>query len=120
MKTILVADDEPHMRQLLKFCLGRLGARLLLVGSGEDVLRTLETDKADVLVIDVGMPGMDGFATVKALREREAGRGLPVVMLTARGLADVKSQADEIGVAAFFTKPFSPTELADTVKRLLG
>lgn len=120
MKTILIADDEPHMRQLLKFCLARTGARLLLAAGGEEALALAKAHPVDLLVIDVSMPGMDGFATVRALRATDAGGALPVIMLTARGLADVKAQADEIGVAAFFNKPFSPTELAAEATRLLA
>lgn len=120
MKTVLITDDEPHMRQLLKFCLARTGARLLLAGGGEEALAMARSQPVDLLVVDVSMPGMDGFATVRALRTMDGCADLPVIMLTARGLADVKAQADEIGVAAFFNKPFSPAELTAEATRLLA
>ncbi len=120
MKTILIVDDELFMRQLLEQTLRRTGARLATAESGDAALARLAREPADLLIIDVNMPGRDGFATVRELREDGAHAALPVVMLTAGGLADVRARAAELGVAAFFTKPFSPAALAAEATRLLG
>ena len=79
----------------------------------------LANEPVDLMVIDVNMPGLDGFATVAALRADGKHTTLPVIMMTAGGLGDVRSRAAELGVATFFTKPFSPAVLAEKAKRLL-
>ncbi|MBC8009912.1 MAG: response regulator [Burkholderiales bacterium] len=119
MKTLLIVDDEHFMRRLLQFALVRTGARILLAENGHAALAVLASEPVDLMVIDVNMPGIDGFATVAALRADAKHATLPVIMMTAGGLGDVRSKAAELGVAAFFTKPFSPAALAEEAKRLL-
>lgn len=120
MKTILIVDDELFMRRLLEQTLRRGGARLVSVDGGDAALAWLARERADLLLIDVNMPGRDGFETVRELRAGEAHAALPVIMLTAGGLAEVRTRAAELGVAAFFTKPFSPSALAAEAARLLA
>lgn len=119
MKTLLIVDDEPFMRRLLQLTLGKTGARVLLADSGNAAIALLARETVDLLVIDVNMPGLSGFETVAALRADGKHAALPVIMLTAGGLAEVRAQASELGVSAFFTKPFGPALLADEAKRLL-
>lgn len=119
-KTILITDDEPHMRRLVQFNLGRLGHRIELAASGGEALEKAATLSVDLLVIDVVMAGIDGFATVRELRKDPRHRALPVIMLTSRGLADTREKADDLGVNVFLTKPFSPIELTRRVSELLG
>lgn len=120
MKTILIVDDELFMRRLLEQTLRRVGARLATAESGDAALLWLERESADLLLIDVTMPGRDGFETVRELRADARHAALPVIMLTAGGMGDVRARAQALGVAAFFTKPFSPTALAAEAARLLG
>lgn len=122
MKTILIVDDELFMRRLLEQTLRKTGARIATAASGDEAIAWLARDSADLLLIDVTMPGRDGFETVRALRVDGDGKHatMPVVMLTAGGMADVRTRAAELGVAAFFTKPFSPAALAAEATRLLG
>ena len=122
MKTILIVDDELFMRRLLEQTLRRLGARMATAASGHDALVWLERESIDLILIDVSMPGQDGFETLRELRARDGGRhaSTPVIMLTAGGMGDVRARAAELGVAAFFTKPFSPAALAAEAARLLG
>lgn len=120
MKTILIVDDELFMRRLLEQVLRRSGARLATTSSGDAALAWLATQSADLVIIDVNMPGRDGFSTLRALREDGRHAELPVIMLTAGGLAEARSRAIELGVAAFFTKPFSPSALSAEVAKILG
>lgn len=120
MKTLLIVDDEQFMRRLLQFALGRVGARILLAENGQAALDLLASETVDLMVIDVNMPGLDGFATVAALRADGKHATMPVIMMTAGGLSEVRAQAAKFGVAAFFTKPFSPALLAEEAKKLLG
>jgi DNA-binding response OmpR family regulator len=118
-KIILITDDEPHMRRLLEFTLAKTRQQLVLAASGEEALARAQAGPVDLLVIDVGLPGMSGFDTIKAIKALPAYAQLPVIMLTARGHNDVREEATQLGVRAFLTKPFSPTELAAIARDLL-
>lgn len=120
LPTILVVDDEPHMRRLLQFALGKTGARLLLAANGREALEQAQHQQVDLMVIDFMMPDLDGFATLRELRRDPRYARLPVIMLTSRGQTELRNVAEEVGVDVFLTKPFSPIELTKHVKRLLG
>ena len=119
-KRILVVDDERHMQRLLQFNLEKTGCIVETAGSGEAALAITGEKTVDLLLIDLVMPGMDGFATVQELRNRPNGKDIPVIMLTSRGQVDTREQASGLGISAFLTKPFSPIELVAEAKKLLG
>lgn len=120
-KTVLVADDEPHMRRLLQFTLAKIaGVRVELAANGRAALDRLRATPVHLLIIDMMMPDLDGLATVRELRTEERFRELPVIMLTSRGQSELKLTATETGVNVYLTKPFSPIELAKTVRQLTG
>lgn len=118
-KVILITDDEPHMRRLLEFTLAKTRQQLVLAVSGEEALARAQAGPIDLLVIDVGLPGMSGFETIQAIKALPAYANLPVIMLTARGNTEIREEATQLGVRAFLTKPFSPTELATIAQDLL-
>ncbi len=120
LPTLLVVDDESHMRRLLQFALAKTGARLLLAANGREALEQARTHQIDLVVIDFMMPELDGFATLRELRRDPRYAKLPVIMLTSRGQTELRVVAEEVGVDVFLTKPFSPIELTKHVKRLLG
>ena len=119
-KRILVVDDERHMRRLLQFNLEKIGCTVETAGSGEEALAMLEKNPANLLLIDLVMPGLDGFATVRELRTRPGGADIPVIMLTSRGQDDTRINATDHGISVFLTKPFSPIELVMEAKKLLS
>jgi CheY-like chemotaxis protein len=118
--TLLVVDDEPHMRRLLQFALAKTGARIVLASNGRDALEQARQAKIDLIVIDFMMPDIDGFATLRELRLDPRYAKLPAIMLTSRGQTELRETAEEVGVDVFLTKPFSPIELARHVQRLLS
>ncbi|HEY0966339.1 MAG TPA: response regulator [Opitutaceae bacterium] len=119
-KTILVTDDEPHMRRLVQFNLAKLGHRIETANDGRAALARAAAGPIDLLIIDVVMGDFDGFATLRELRKLPGYTHLPVIMLTARGQSDTRELAEELGVNVFLTKPFSPIELTKWVRSLLG
>lgn len=119
-KRILVVDDQPHMLRLLAFALRRLGAEVIMVESGAEAVAVAGAGPVDLLLVDVMMPLMDGFETVRAIKAQPAHAHLPVIMLTARGQAETRASADQVGVNCFLTKPFSPVQLAEEAARLLS
>lgn len=108
------------MQRLLQFNLEKTGCIVETAGSGEAALAIMGGKTVDLLLIDLVMPGMDGFATVKELRNRPNGQDIPVIMLTSRGQVDTREQASGLGISAFLTKPFSPIELVAEARKLLG
>lgn len=119
-KTILITDDEPHMRRLIEFSLKRTGHTLIQAESGEVALDLIGSQAIDLLLIDFGLKGINGLDTISAARKLENGRNIPVVLLTARGDTGIKDDAQSAGVSAFITKPFSPVELVQLVNQLLA
>jgi CheY-like chemotaxis protein len=118
--TLLVVDDEPHMRRLLQFALAKTGARVLLAANGRDALEQARGVTVDLVVVDFMMPDLDGFATLRELRQDPRYTKLPAIMLTSRGQTELRDAAEEVGVDVFLTKPFSPIELTQHVQRLLA
>lgn len=119
LKTILVADDERHVARVIKLSLEQAGCRVKTVDSGLAALSTAASERIDLLIVDISMPGMDGFQTVRTMKEKLRYADLPVIVLTGSGDANLRLEAETLGIAAFLTKPFSPMELQRRVKTLL-
>lgn len=113
---ILVVDDEDAIVQLIAYNLRRAGYEVMTAGNGEDALHIARTDPPDMMVLDVMLPGMDGFEVCKAVRRE---RDLPILMLTARGEEIDRVVGFEIGADDYVTKPFSPRELVGRIKAIL-
>jgi two-component system alkaline phosphatase synthesis response regulator PhoP len=116
VKTILIADDEPRIVELARDYLEHAGFAVLTAGDGPSALQAARTRKPDLLVLDLGLPGMDGLDVARALR-RES--DLPIVMLTARDDELDRVLGLEIGADDYVTKPFSPRELVARVRAIL-
>ncbi|MBI5369407.1 MAG: response regulator [Planctomycetes bacterium] len=119
MATILMADDEPAIAKLLEFKLKKWGHQVTVGGSGLDVLKHLETLRPDLIILDVMMPGMDGFTTLARLRATPAWADIPVVMATAKGQERDIEQGMATGAAAYIVKPFDFPAVEATLKRIL-
>lgn len=118
MKSILLCEDEAPIRELVAFNLQRNGYKVLEAASGEDALRLYEEykDEIGVALLDVMLPGMDGFTVCRELRQRNAAMG--IMMLTARTRENEKIAALKMGADDYVTKPFSPSELLARVEAL--
>lgn len=115
---VLLAEDEPHIIELLCFLLKRAGFAVDIVETGPGVLAQVKSGAPDVLILDVMLPGMNGFEVMRRLRADPSGSALPVVMLTAKGQREDREAAERLDVDVFITKPFSNADLIDTVTRL--
>lgn len=116
--TVLAVDDLPQNLRLLDAVLSARGYRVLTAPSGEDALRMLAESLPDVVLLDVRMPGIDGYETCRRLRADPRTAFLPVVMVTASD-AEQKVRATEAGADDFLTKPFDPAELLARVRSLV-
>jgi CheY-like chemotaxis protein len=120
--TVLVVDDEADARQSLKILLESCGARVIVCAGARAALEAIEVQHPDVLVSDVGMPEMDGYALIAARRVHESAVGLPplpAVALTAYGRPEDRVRALDAGYNAHLTKPVEPEELAAVIRRLV-
>jgi two-component system alkaline phosphatase synthesis response regulator PhoP len=116
---ILVVDDEEDILELVRFHLAREGYQLTLAATGEEALKKAKLESFGLIVLDLMLPGLDGLEVAKALKADAKTKGVPIVMLTAKGEdADVVSGL-EIGADDYITKPFSPRVLTARVKAVL-
>ena len=119
-KKIMAVDDERHIVRLIQVNLERSGYQVVTAFDGQEALRKVETEKPDVIVLDVMMPKMDGFEVLKRLQANPDTREIPVIMLTAKAQDADVFRGWSSGVSAYLTKPFNPLELITFVKRILS
>ncbi len=116
MKKILVVDDEPKIIQLTQDYLENAGFSVISAGDGERALAVIQVEKPDLVVLDLGLPGMDGLDVCRSIRKTS---NLPIIMLTARDEETDKLVGLELGADDYITKPFSPKELVARVRSVL-
>jgi len=117
---VLIAEDEANIVESLSYILRRANIDVDTASNGADALDRLRRFKFSALILDVMMPGMNGFDVLRAVRADPALVSLPVMVLTAKGQARDRRVAEEIGANAFITKPFSNAEVVESVRRLIG
>ena len=113
MKTILVVDDEPKILQLVRDYLERAGLRVLTAPNGKTALALAHSEKPDLVILDLGLPEVDGLDVIRSLRK---GSNVPILILTARSEETDKLIGLELGADDYITKPFSPRELVARVR----
>jgi DNA-binding response OmpR family regulator len=116
MATILIVDDEPAIVELARLYLEQDGFRVETAASGPAALEAVEQRRPDLVILDVMLPGLDGFGVCRELRKRG---DTPILMLTARTDDTDKIVGLELGADDYLTKPFNPRELAARVKAIL-
>ncbi|HKN10121.1 MAG TPA: response regulator [Pseudomonadota bacterium] len=118
--SILVADDEPNIVLSLEFVLKQAGFRVRTVADGEAALAAIALEPPDLLLLDVMIPGRDGYAVCQEIRASPALRSMRIVMLTAKGGDIQREKGLSLGADEYVTKPFSPRELVERIRRMLG
>jgi two-component system phosphate regulon response regulator PhoB len=119
MHTVLVVDDETDILELVAFNLERQQYKVLTAGDGISAVKMAREKIPDLIVLDVMLPGLDGFGVYRELRADPRTSGIPVLMLTAKGEINDRIAGLELGADDYVTKPFSPRELLLRVKALL-
>ena len=114
--TVLLVEDEPSVGELVRSYLGRDGYRVIWVRSGEEALAELGRHPIRLVLLDIGLPGMDGLDVCRAMRGRSS---VPILMLTARDEEPDRVVGLEVGADDYITKPFSPRELVARMKAVL-
>lgn len=113
---IMVVDDEMHIRELVRFYLDKAGFDTIEAANAEEALDIVENQYIDLAVVDIMMPGTDGFELVEQMRQY---REFPVIMLTAKSQSKDKLRGFSLGIDDYVTKPFDPDELMARVKTIL-
>ena len=116
MTTVLVVEDELNIANVVRIALERDGHRVVVVRTGEEALAELTRHPIALIVLDLGLPGMDGLEVCRRVRARSS---LPIIMLTARDEEADRVAGLELGADDYVPKPFSPRELAARVKAVL-
>lgn len=122
-KKILIVDDEPHIRILMEQTLEDLedeGVELLSATNGEEALETIQSEKPDLVFLDVMMPKLNGFEVCHAIKNEIGMQGVYIIMLTAKGQEFDKQKGSEVGADLYMTKPFDPDEVLEKSMEILG
>lgn len=117
---VLVADDEIYMLRLLEMTFKKGGYEVACCRDGREALAAAAATPPALILLDVMMPGLDGLGALRQLKENSATAGIPVIILSAKGQAVTRVEAEAAGAALFLTKPFSPNQLLGEAQKILG
>ena len=118
-KKVLVVDDEIHIIHVVAIKLRNNGYEVISAENGAEAFELACENKPDIVVTDFQMPVMTGAELVEKLRQNEATKDIPVIMLTARGFAIEDEQKEDLQISEFLSKPFSPKELLRSIEDIL-
>jgi two-component system phosphate regulon response regulator PhoB len=119
LKTILLADDEENLRMLVRTTLEDPDYEIVEVGNGEEAVTAATRHVPHLILLDWMMPGLTGPEVARTIRQNSALAQVPIILLTAKGQAEDRRAGLAAGATAYLVKPFSPSELLDTVQDLL-
>ncbi len=117
--SVLIVDDEPTARTMLRLILVRAGFEVLEAQNGSEALEVVEGRLPDVMLLDIMMPGIDGFEVCQILRGQDRTADLPIIMLSARADAESVNRGLRLGATKYLTKPVMPDELTRHVREVL-
>lgn len=115
---VQLVEDEPNIVVAVSYLLERAGFEVATTTDGEQALRAALAEPPAVMILDVTLPGLDGLEVLRRLRADARGRGVPVIVLTAKGRAADRESAMGSGADLYLTKPFSNAELIAAVRRM--
>ena len=119
-RKIIAADDEAHILHIVSMKLRNAGYDVVTAMDGEEALELCRSEKPDLLITDYRMPYMSGLELCKELRTSDETRNIPALMLTARGFDIEQGERTAAGIEDVLAKPFSPREVLQRVKELIG
>ena len=114
---ILIVDDEPFMLRLIQHHLENAGYEMIKARNGREAVEAATRERPRLVVMDAMMPNMDGLSALRQLKQGVSTRSIPVIMLTANPHKYTREEAESSGAAIFLTKPFSPTQLLEEIRK---
>lgn len=118
-KRILVVDDEVYILHILEFSLAMEDYDVLTASSGEQALQKIEEERPDLVVLDILMPGMDGFEVCRRVKTDERLADIPIIFLSAKEQRADRAFGLSLGASAYISKPFSPQKLIEEIQAVL-
>jgi CheY-like chemotaxis protein len=115
-RSVLLIDDDAALRMLYRFNLEASGLTVVEAADGESALRLLSKDLPDVILLDVMMPGIDGWEVARRLADDARTRSLPIIFISARADDAALAQGRELGAVGYLTKPFNPVTLSEQIE----
>ncbi len=119
-RTILAVDDSPSIRQMVKMTLTSGGYEVVSAVDGNDGLAQARKQRADMVLTDLNMPGMNGIALIREIRKLPNYVGVPIVFLTTESDPELKKEAKAAGATAWIVKPFQQDQLLSAIRKVLG
>jgi len=116
---IMVVDDEPDIVKIVRISFELANYGVIECNSGEECLEKLKTEKPDIILLDIMMPGLSGYETCREIRKNSAFKNTKIVMLTAKGQKGDAEEGLQSGADDYIIKPFDPYELIEQVKEIL-
>lgn len=116
-RRVLIVDDEPDIRLLIRVNLVAAGYEVLEAENGREALDLVEGEEPDLVLLDLRLPGLDGWEVLEQLKERGVAERVPVVAISAHASPTTKDRAHEVGFRSYVSKPFTPEELLEVVTR---
>ena len=117
---ILVVDDEVYILHILDFSLGAEGFDVITANNGELAVAKAKQERPNLIVLDIMMPVLDGYETLKRLKADPDTKDIPVILLTAKGRDVDKRLGFEVGATDYIVKPFSPSRLIERIEEIIG
>jgi two-component system cell cycle response regulator DivK len=119
-KRILVVEDQEDNRRIIRDLLMSAGYELIEAADGETGVRLAETERPDLILMDIQLPVLDGYEATRRIKQNPDLRGIPIVVVTSYALSGDDVKAMQAGSDAYVAKPFSPRELLATIRKFLG
>jgi DNA-binding response OmpR family regulator len=116
---VVVVDDDKEVQEIITFALSRNGFEVAVASNGQQLQDVLATNTPDLIILDVMMPGLDGYQIFSSLRKNAVTQHVPVIIMTAHAENIYERISLDLGAAVHITKPFHPLELVGRVQRLL-
>ena len=118
-KQILVVDDDQLMHRLFQHHLEKAGYKMISAMNGHEALDLAVRQLPNLIVMDIMMPDIDGLAALRELKKNDATKSIPVIIITTNSHVLTKQESENSGAAIFLTKPFSPTQLVNEIRRIV-
>jgi two-component system cell cycle response regulator DivK len=119
-RTILLVEDNPHNRKIFSGMLSHAGFRVVEAEDGNEALAKATSEKPDLILMDLSIPGVDGWEVTRRLKAQDASKAIPIIALTAHAMRGDEERALQAGCDGYLAKPISPKKVVEEVKRYLG